>query len=92
MKNFFYRVQEGDCVISLSNRFCVPTRDLIEENALKGEIREGDVLFITPKDNAYPVLPHETAKDVSEKFGIPADEVLKSNGVIYLFYGLVLRI
>jgi len=92
MENFFYRVQSGDSVISLSNRFFVPTRDLIEENALKEEIREGDVLYISPKDNAYPVSPHETAEDLSKKFGKSADEILKENGVSYLFYGLILRI
>ena len=79
MKKILYRVKAGDTVISLSNEFCVPTGDLIRENNLSAEIRAGDVLILSPKENAYKVRPF----DRKEEF--------YGNDFPYFFYGLVVK-
>ena len=91
MKKFFYRVQKGDSVISLSNRFSVPTCDLIKDNALKGEIEEGDVLILSPCEDAVFVSPHENAETIFKRTGKDGEKMLKSNNFLYFFYGLVLK-
>ena len=91
MKKFLYRVKTGDTVLSLSEKYRVPTCDLIRENGLSAEIREGDLLILSPSENAYKVRPFESGKEVAEKLGEDAEKALSSNGFPYFFYGLVVR-
>lgn len=91
MKKFFYRVKAGDTVLSLSDKFCVPTCDVIRENNLSAEIKEGDVLIISPLKNAYKVRPFESETEVAEKLGVDSETMLSYNGFPYFFYGLVVK-
>lgn len=79
MKKFLYRVKAGDTVLSLSNDFCVPTSDIIRENNLVAEIKAGDLLILSPQEDAYKVKPFEK------------EEGFPDSGFPYLFYGLVLK-
>ena len=91
MKKFLYRVKAGDTVLSLSGKYRVPTCDLIRENGLSAEIREGDVLILSPLENAYKVRPSESDAEVAEKLGVDKEKALSSNGFPYFFYGLTVR-
>ena len=91
MKKFFYRVTEGDTVLSVSKRFSVSLVSLIEKNSLSGEIEAGDILYIE-EESVYFVLPEDDLAGLSVKFNIEADEILTKNRVDYLFYGLNLLI
>lgn len=89
MKKFFYRVKEGDTVLSVAKKFSVPFSIIIKENNLTSEISAGDMLYIEQNDCVlYAVKPFETAESVGEKFGVNAQKILLDNGVPYLFYGL----
>ena len=93
MKKFFYRVSEGDTVVSVAKKFSLPVSILIELNCLSSEISDGDLLYIETEDRTlYMVKPFETAESVGEKFGIPPEKILSDNKVSYLFYGLIIVI
>ncbi len=93
MKKYFYRVKDDDTVLSVSNKFCVPACVIIKTNYLCGEISSGDMLYIEKEDAPiYKVKPNETASSVAKKFNVDKEELLKKNGVQYLFYGLIIYI
>ncbi len=88
MTKFFYRVQIGDTVSSLSERFSIPQIKIISLNGLKKEISEGDMLYLEKEDAVtYKVRLFDTAETVAKKFNVDKDELLKLNGVEYIFYG-----
>lgn len=93
MKKFFYRVGQGETVLSLSQKFSIPVCILIKDNALKEEILAGDLLLIKQEQGkTYMVKPTDTLESVCNKFCINENELLEKNGVSYIFYGLNLKI
>ena len=93
MKKFFYRVQAGDSVLSLSQKFNLSVCKIIADNNLKKEIAQGDLLLICQNSNkSYKVKPFETAESLSQKIGVSKENLLKQNCVDYLFYGLIVTI
>lgn len=89
MKKFFYRVCKDETVISIAARFNVPPIVIVNSNALRGEVSEGDVLFIEETGGKiYDVQPFDTLDEVAERFNVPPEEIARANGVDYLFYGL----
>ncbi len=89
MEKFFYRVQDGDTVLSLATRFNIPPVALIKGNDLKAEIQSGDVLFIVKTDGeVYTAQPFDTIFSVAARFNVPEETLKEENGVDYLFYGL----
>lgn len=93
MKNFFYRVVEGDTVFLLSEKFSVPIGKLIKDNCLIEEISCGDVLYIEQIDGiTYKVKPKDTLSSICARFKISEQELLDYNGILYIFYGLNLFI
>lgn len=80
---------KDDCILSVAGRFNVPPTALVRDNALTGEIKEGDVLFIEETDGEiYTVQPFDTVFGVAEKFNVSPERIAEINGVDYLFYGL----
>lgn len=93
MKKIFYRVLDGDSIISVSQKFFVPVFDLIYENNLKKELQKGDIIIITRPNNYYVVKPFDTLESVATKFGLTPEKLSFINGGIpYVFYGLVLKV
>lgn len=93
MKKFFYRVQAGDSVLSLAQKFNLSACKIIADNNLKKEISQGDLLLICKNSTcAYKVQPFETAESLSQKIGVSKEKLLKQNCVDYLFYGLVVTV
>ena len=93
MEKFFYRVESGDSVLSLSKKFNIPACKLIKDNNLKCEIKRGDLLFIERNSaNYYAVKPFDNIEKVAKKFCVSKEKLLLDNAVNYIFYGLVLKI
>ena len=92
MKKFFYRVQKGDGVLSLSQKLNLPTLDLIKDNNLNKEIEEGDILFINCPDNVYFVKPQDTVEGIAEQFSTTSNDILTKNEIPYIFYGLMIKL
>ena len=93
MKNFFYRVVDGDTVFSVSKRFSVPIGKIVKDNALQSEISSGDILFLQSSDDlAYKVSVNDDLSLISKRFGVSERKLLEYNGVSFIFYGLTLYI
>ena len=93
MKNFFYRVNKGDGILSVAKQFGVPPTSLIKDNELSREVEEGDIIFIKGKSGTlYDVKPFDTVDSVEAKFGVSAEKIKSENGVDFLFYGLTVLI
>lgn len=93
MKKFFYRVQKGDSILSLSVKFNECVFKLIEDNQLKKEIESGDVLYIESQQSPlYLVKPQDTLCSISEKFNKDQNLILKENNLPYIFCGLKIKI
>ncbi len=91
MENFFYRVGKGETVFSLAQKFHIPQTLIVNENNLKRELQDGDLLLLPrPSGRLYTVQPNDTLEIVSEKFNLPKDKISSVNKVDYLFYGLQL--
>ncbi len=90
MEKFFYRVQAGESVLSLAQKFNLSANRIIADNNLKKEISQGDLLLICKNLNgAYKIKPFETAESLAQKAGVSPQKILSKNGVDYLFYGLM---
>lgn len=92
MKKFFYRVIDGDTVISVSQKFNCSVGSLIFNNNLKKEISAGDIILIEKCDNVYFVKPTDTIKNLAEKFNKTEQEVLEKNHLSYLFCGIYIEV
>ena len=69
MEKFFYRVQEGDLICSIANKFNCCLFKLVKDNCLKEEVRCGQLLFIEREEcELYEVLPNDTIYSLSKKF------------------------
>lgn len=89
MKKFFYRVQKGESVTSLSVRFGVAPVTVIKANRLTGEVEEGDIIYVEETGGTvYDVQPFDTLENIAERFGVAPETLKDVNGVDYLFYGL----
>ena len=93
MEKFFYRVQEGDLICSIANRFNACLFKLIKENCLKEEVRCGQLLFIEREEcDLYEVLPNDTIYSLSKKFNKSKEEILIENQIEYIFCGLKIKV
>lgn len=93
MKKFFYRVSDGDSVFSVAERFNMPLSALVEINNLSCEIQAGDMLYVECLPcELYKVQPTDDVHSVAKKFCVKEEDILKINGVPYLFYGLKIKL
>ena len=91
MEKFFYRVEEGDTILSLSEKFRMSACKIIKQNNLKKEISCGDILCIeSGGQRLYKVNPFDTASSVAKKFNTTEEKILTDNGVEYIYYGLII--
>ncbi len=90
MKNFFYRVKEGDCIVGIAERFDVPPFALIADNELTREIRAGDIVFVEKIERpTRRVRPGEDLASVINSSGLTDGEFMRLNGYPpYVFCGL----
>lgn len=91
MEKFFYRVKEGETIVSVSKKFFVPTMCLLQDNMLKREILAGDILIIKKYQNCYEVQPLDTLSSISQKFNLEIERLSFLNGgITYVFYGQII--
>lgn len=93
MKKFYYRVQEGQTIKSISERTGISVNSIIKQNALTEEVWAGDLLFLTKEDCAlYKVMPQDTVKSVCKKFNLTEEQFFLLNGVPYVYYGQIIKV
>ena len=88
-KKFFYRVLEGDSVLSISKKFSVPVCQIIKQNNLTCEVLSGDILYIEENcGQVYSVKPFDTLLSIAKRFNTPKERLMDKNDIEYVFYGL----
>ena len=92
MEKFFYRVQSGDSVLSLCQRFNCSMGKLIFVNQLKMEISAGDILLIEREKRVYMVKQCDTIEKIAKEFCLSPEQILEKNNIPYIFYGLVISV
>ena len=93
MEKFFYRVNGSDSLLSVAEQFGVPPAVIVKHNTLKGEISDGDILYIEkPCCRTYKADVFDTIESVAARFGVSEERLKEINGVDYVFYGLDLLI
>ncbi len=94
MKKFFYRVEENDSVLSLSQRFNLPSSKIIALNGLTAEIECGDLLYFEIDETlkTHRVGLNETPKTLAQKYCTTPQKLLDDNCTKYLYYSQVIVI
>ncbi len=92
MKKFFYRVQEGDSLNLIAQKFNAPIGRLIFNNNLTKEVSAGDIILIEQAENVYLVKPLDTIESLAKKFNLAPQQILEKNHLEYIFFGLLIEI
>ncbi len=92
MEKFFYRVQKGDTILSLCQKFSCSMGRLIFVNQLKEEVCAGDILLIEREKNTYMVKPTDTIESIAKKFCLSPEFILQKNNIPYIFCGLIIAL
>jgi LysM repeat protein len=93
MKKFFYRVNSGDTVLGIAERFNIPVTKIIKTNNLSCEVLEGDMLYLECEDcHLYKVQPTDTLQSIAQKFCTTEQGILDENGIEYIFYGILIKV
>jgi spore germination protein YaaH len=88
-KKFFYRVLEGDSIISIAKKFNLPAQIIIKQNNLTSEVLVGDMLYIEICGGVvYSVKPFDTFSSIAKKFNTTKESLIEKNNLDYIFYGL----
>lgn len=92
MKNFFYRVNFGDDLLSVCQKLNAPPLAIIKLNNLTCEIEEGDILEIIsyPEKNKYTVMPFDSLNSIAKKLKTDIEIIKRDNCVSEVFFGLTL--
>ena len=88
MKKFFFRVDKGDSLCSVSERFDIPVVKIIKDNRLSREIEEGDMLYLEKDEGykVYTVLPTDTVEKIAAANNTSAERILQENGIPYVYF------
>ncbi len=93
MKKFFYRVLEGENLLSISQKFEVSVFSVIKDNRLTKEVECGDILFINREQEVYKLKPLDDIFSVANRLGVSEERLLDLNGnPPYVFYGISINI
>lgn len=88
MKQFFYRAQANEGVVSVCEKFGASIERTIKDNLLTKDLCEGDLVLVTVCDSVYIANAGETYGFIAKKLGIDEERLKEQNGLPYLFYGL----
>ncbi|HXV25227.1 MAG TPA: LysM peptidoglycan-binding domain-containing M23 family metallopeptidase [Alphaproteobacteria bacterium] len=77
-----HRVQRGDTLYSLAERFRIPVRSIIDLNRLRPPYRliPGQPLLI-PKPREHRVVAGDTVYGISRRYGVDMSALVKLNGI-----------
>ena len=82
--NLIYKVQKGDTLYSIANRYGVTVDELIELNNLKTNILSIDQQLLIPNietTSTYIVKPGDTLYSISRKYNVSLDSIIKNNNL-----------
>ena len=87
--DIIYFVREHDTIYSISNKFNIDAKQIIEDNNLSTEeIAEGDILWIRKRNSfSYVVKPLDTLEKIATLYGVTVEHIKKLNNTENLFIG-----
>jgi len=92
MKNFIYRVQDGQDLCEISQLLGVPSGLIIKLNGLEKDVVYGDLLYIEKPETVIRVGINESSRTISKKYGVDEKRLLEYNGTNYFYYGQLIAI
>ena len=88
LTEFAYRAEEGDTVLSLSERFSTTPTRIILSNGLTEELKAGEIVKIEKIDGTpYIVRPSDTLESLSGYNEEKRREIMNKNKTDYIFVG-----
>ena len=89
----YYRVKKGDTLLMIAEDFLIPPFKLIADNALSGEVYQGQVLIIDKLERKlYRVKPFDTIKSVCANFCISTEDFISINKTDYIYPGILVYV
>lgn len=76
-----YVVKQGDTIWTISRRYGVTPKNIIETNALDeaASLVEGQTLIIPSAEKSYKIMPGDTIWSIARKFGVSAHSIITTN-------------
>ena len=85
---FVYRVENGDTLFSLAEKFHTTPSAIIFFNSLTNELQCGELVYIEKTDGRpYFVAPGDTLELIADKFGVQIDRILIKNKTDAIYVG-----
>ncbi len=85
---FVYRVEEGDTIKGISEKFHAAETAIIAINALEEEVIPGDIILIEKTDGElYEVQPEDTIESISGGNKDKMFEIIKKNKTDVFYVG-----
>lgn len=82
-KDFIYRVEQNENLITIANKFKIPeSRIVFENNLTSKELKQGDLLYISCENShIYVVKPLDTIEKIANKFNVTKEFIIKKNNL-----------
>ncbi len=91
---YLHKVRNGESLNSISNRYEVATREVLNDNNITREaVREGLILCINKiNEKRHIVKPFETLDKISAKYSVSKEKIRQFNKITEVFVGEIIYI
>ena len=87
-KTFLYKVELGDSLKSIADKFNTTQRVLIVINGLEFEPKVGEFIIVEKLEGeSHVVLPLETLDSIAQKYNVSVQEIIRKNKTDVIFVG-----
>ncbi len=85
---FIYKVESGDTLFSLAEKFCSTVQAIVAENSLDGELERGQLIIIPKLKGVKRIVrPKEDVYDIADGDEKLAFEIMKKNEIRFVYVG-----
>lgn len=87
-KRFVYKVQKGETLRTIAQKFKTTKELIININSLTKEILEGEYIVVEIiEGHEYIVEPYDTIESIAQKFSVSAQNIMIKNKIDFIFVG-----
>ena len=87
-KRFVYKVQKGETLRTIAQKFKTTKELIININSLTKEILEGEYIVVEIiEGQEYIVEPYDTIESIAQKFSVSAQNIMIKNKIDFIFVG-----
>ena len=85
-KTFLYKVEKGDSLKSIADKFNTTQRVLIVINGIETEPKVGEFIVVEKLDGKmHVVMPMETIDSIAQKYGVNVQEIMRKNKIDLIY-------